>query len=78
MTATTQSPKTATEKLLRIEDLKTYFYTEEGEIYEVIDPNFEDFVAMEFSQSTTPDMDQPEELLRTYDGPYLLTTPVNE
>ena len=52
--------------------------TEEGEIHEVIDPNFEDFVAMEFSQSTTPEMDQPEELLRTYDGPYLLTTPVNE
>jgi len=52
--------------------------TEEGEIHEVIDPNFEDFVAMEFSQSTTPEMDQPEELLRTYDGPYLLTAPVDE
>ncbi|MFP4260539.1 MAG: ABC transporter ATP-binding protein [Opitutales bacterium] len=32
MTATTQSPNPADEKLLRIEDLKTYFYTEEGEI----------------------------------------------
>ena len=52
--------------------------TEEGEIHEAIDPNFGDFVAMEFSQPTTPEMDQPEELLRTYDGPYLLTAPVDE
>mgnify|MGYP006444581083 CR=1 FL=1 len=52
--------------------------TEEGEIHEVIDPNFEDFVAMEFSKYTTPDMNQPEELRRVYDGPYLIATPVDE
>lgn len=52
--------------------------TEGGEIQEAIDDGFEDWVKMEFSKPTTPEMDQTDELLRTYDGPYLVANPIED
>lgn len=52
--------------------------TQEGEIHEAIDDGFKDWVDMEFSKPTTPELGQTDELLRTYDGPYLVSEPYDE
>lgn len=52
--------------------------TEEGEIHEAIDDGFEDWAEMEFTKPTTPELDQTDELLRTYDGPYLVANPIED
>jgi hypothetical protein len=51
--------------------------TDEGEIHEAYYNGFEDWVEMEFSQPTTPELDQTDELLRTYGGPHIVAKPVD-
>jgi hypothetical protein len=52
--------------------------TENGEVVEEIDDGFEDWIEDELSLPTTPNIDQTDELLRTYDGPHLVVNPIDE
>ena len=52
--------------------------TEECEVVEEIDDGFADWIEDELSMPTTPDMDQTDELLRVYGGPFLIANPLSE
>lgn len=45
---------------------------EDGEVIEEMEGEFEAWLQWELSHSTTPDINNEEELLRAYDGPYLI------
>lgn len=51
--------------------------TDEGEIHKAIVDGFQDWIEDELSMRTTPDMDQPKELLKTYEGPHIIAKPVD-
>ena len=46
---------------------------EDGDVVESIEEEFEDWVRWELSQPTTPNLEDSEEVLETYEGPYIVT-----
>ncbi|KAB1193360.1 hypothetical protein GJR96_07850 [Haloferax sp. MBLA0076] len=51
---------------------------EDGDVVESIEDGFEDWVRLELSHHTTPDLDDAEGILEAYEGPNLIAKIVDE
>ena len=51
---------------------------EDGEIIDISDPGFRGWVELERGMRTTPDFDDEDALIRTYDGPFFVAVPVDD
>ena len=49
---------------------------EEGEVIDISDPGFPGWVDLERSMRLTPDFNDDDALIRTYDGPFFVAVPV--
>ncbi|GAB7009192.1 hypothetical protein JCM31271_11350 [Halorubrum trueperi] len=51
---------------------------EDGDVIKNIEEGFENWILWELSQPTTPDIDDPDGILRAYEGPHMIAKLVDE
>ncbi len=51
---------------------------DDGDVVECIEEGFEDWIQWELDHHTTPDIDDADEILEAYEGPYLIAKLVDE